>query len=318
MKIYIIGPYPPPLGGISVFVYRKAKLLKRSGENVITVDFPNLSKLEKIIILSQFIFNPKPATFHINIPSIFVMASLILRPFSSHIIYQDHSGRGIPLLPWFKRKIIGLFLKEVDECIFVGEHLKEYYGAAKIPLPENILIQNAFLPPPLEDEGEIWNTYDPSTHSFINNHNPLIIANAYKIAFHEGIDLYGIDLCIELIARIKSKHNRVGLLFALAEIGDEAYFRKIHELIHEYNIEQHIHFMTGQKELWPIFKVARIMVRPTVVDAYGVSIAEALFFGCPAVASDVCKRPPGTLIFRNRDLSDMMDKVNKVLDGTSG
>ncbi len=71
--------------------------------------------------------------------------------------------------------------------------------------------------------------------------------------------------------------------------------------------------MLDNTELWPLFENADLMVRPTCVDAYGVSIAEALYFDCPAIASDVCERPDGTVLFRNRDQSDFLEKCRYVL-----
>ena len=55
------------------------------------------------------------------------------------------------------------------------------------------------------------------------------------------------------------------------------------------------------------------MVRPTCTDGFGVSIQEAITFGCPAVASDVCQRPTGTVVFKNRDMEDFERKVRSIL-----
>ena len=71
--------------------------------------------------------------------------------------------------------------------------------------------------------------------------------------------------------------------------------------------------MTGERELWPLFRKADLMVRPTCTDGYGISIAEALYFDCPAVASDVCVRPEGTLLFNNRDMDDFYEKASDIL-----
>ena len=73
------------------------------------------------------------------------------------------------------------------------------------------------------------------------------------------------------------------------------------------------YFMTGQKEIWPLFKKTDLMIRPTYSDGYGISIAESLYFGCPAIASNVCLRPKGTILFKNRDLDDLATKAMLVL-----
>ncbi|MEM5641529.1 hypothetical protein AAHB52_05355 [Bacillus toyonensis] len=53
------------------------------------------------------------------------------------------------------------------------------------------------------------------------------MGNASVITFHNGFDLYGLDISIKMIDKLKEKHKDIGLIFALAEIGDEAYFDEI-------------------------------------------------------------------------------------------
>jgi len=55
-----------------------------------------------------------------------------------------------------------------------------------------------------------------------------------------------------------------------------------------------------------------IFVRPTAVDSYGISVAEAIHFKVPAVASDVCPRPEGAVLFKSRDTTDFIQRVKTV------
>jgi glycosyltransferase involved in cell wall biosynthesis len=131
--------------------------------------------------------------------------------------------------------------------------------------------------------------------------------------FYQGVDLYGLDLCVDLVSELKKIYPQIGLLFALAEIGETTYFEETIHRIRKKTIADNFFFMTGQKELWPLFKKCDLMVRPTYSDGYGISIAEALYFHCPAVASDVGGRPEGTILFRNRDFDDFLCKVKNIL-----
>lgn len=56
-----------------------------------------------------------------------------------------------------------------------------------------------------------------------------------------------------------------------------------------------------------------LFVRPTNTDGYSVSIAEVIYFKVPAIASDVCARPQGTVLFKSRDIDDFYLKVKDVL-----
>ena len=317
MKYYLIGKYPPPLGGVSVYVYRFSKLLKSQGQRVEVIDLSKYSRHRKILILLKLALSPERAIFYLNGLNFYVMLVLALRPFSGNIVFHDHSGRAVEDIHGIERTILKLFLRRANECILVGDHLKRYYQQKGYNLPPRTRVQNAFLPPPLEDEPKIWSTYDETTIKFMENHSPLILANAFQIIFYQGVDLYGIDMCLELTAQLKKKYPHIGFLFALAEIGDQKYFQELNQSIDDLDIRGNFHFVTGQKELWPLFKRADLMIRPTFVDGYGISVTEALYFGCPAVASDVCERAQGTVLFRNRDIKDLLGKVEKVLNETS-
>jgi glycosyltransferase involved in cell wall biosynthesis len=317
VKYYLIGPYPPPLGGISVFIDRYGRLLSSQGEQVVYVDLSKLNRAQKLVSLLDLAFNPKDAIFHVNGFEYYSMLALVLRPFRGRVIFQDHSGRLVTDLSQRKRILVRRFLKRVDEGVFVGEHLPEYYRRDGYSLPSSIQIRNAFLPPPLEDEPSIWETYASETRQFVREHSPLIVANAFKIVFHQGVDLYGLDMCVDLVAELVGDYPNVGLLFALAEVGDHDYYQEINRRIDTFGIRKGFCFMTGQKELWPLFRKADLMVRPTFVDGYGISVEEALYLGCPAVASDVCARAKGTVLFRNRDSADFSCQVRRSLGGPS-
>lgn len=309
-KYFLIGPYPPPLGGVSVYIYRSKKRLESMGVEAEVIDFSRMSRYEKIkfLLITSFL-SPSYHTFHLDGFKFPLMLMLIFRPFKSHIILHHHSIRRLDNLSRIQKWIARIFVKKIDECIMVGAHLKDGYVKNNLQLPKKITIQSPFVPPPMEDEQKIMDTYSYETKKFIAQANPLIVGNASVITFHNGFDLYGLDISIKMVDKLKEKYKDIGLIFALAEIGDEGYFNEIKKEIKLSGLENNIHFITGQKELWPLFKHANLMVRPTYSDGYGISIEEALYLECPAVASDVCKRPEGTVLFKNRNLDDFITKV---------
>lgn len=316
MKYYLIGTLPPPLGGVSVFVYRFKALLEAQGQPVQVVDFGRHTRLQRGVQLLKFICDPRPAVFHLNNYDLYILLALALRPFAGRYEFHDHSGRMVRSFRGIRRWVFQRYLNRLERCTLVGEHIRGDYQAAGFRLPPNVQVQNAFLPPPPEDEARIWASYTPETLAFIASHRPLIVANAFQITFYQGVDLYGIDMCIELAAALKAEYPQAGLLFALAEVGDPAYFARLKQLIQEKGCAENFHFMTGQKELWPLFKKADLMLRPTFADGFGISVAEALHFGCPAIASDVCERAEGTILFQNRNQTDLHAKVRQVLQKT--
>lgn len=313
MKYVFIGPYPPPLGGVSVYIYRFSKMLRQEGNNVEVLDLSKRCKILRLIYLLKLMLTPEKTVFHLHCVDFYSMAALLLRPFGKRVIFHDHSWRFYDKLSRFKKSIFRCFLKKTDECMLDGPHLAANYEPNGLVLPQNTYARSPFLPPPLEDEPEIIKTYSKETIKFVENHQPLVVANGFQISFLQGIDLYGLDMCVELTGMFKKTYPNIGFLFALAEIGDAEYYKKMNLKINELGIQNNFHFMTGQKELWPLFRKAKLMIRPTCSDGYGISIAEAIYFGCPAVASDVCERHPEAILFKNRDLQDLYEKVHSVL-----
>lgn len=274
-----------------------------------------MGRLEKFKFLMRYcLISPQKHTFHLNEFNTLTMIALLLRPFQCRIILQNHSIRILDTFRNMKKIMTKLFIKKVDYCVLVGEHLKDGYRKNNIQLPKRVVVKSPFIPPPLEDEEHILSTYSEEVISFLNNHEQILIGNASKITFYKNIDLYGIDMCIEVIRILKNKYPKIGLIFALAEIGNEEYFKSILEKIKEYKIEGNILFLTGQKELWPLFKKSDIMIRPTYSDAYGISIEEAIYFNCRAVASNVCNRPEGTILFENRNINDLVCNIEKCIE----
>jgi hypothetical protein len=54
----------------------------------------------------------------------------------------------------------------------------------------------------------------------------------------------------------------------------------------------------SKSEFLAVLAKARMFARPNNVDSFGVSVLDALQVGTPVVASDVCERPIGAVVFQ--------------------
>jgi glycosyltransferase involved in cell wall biosynthesis len=206
------------------------------------------------------------------------------------------------------------FVKRLNYLIVVSKHVLEHFEENKVKLPDKILVKNAFLPPPLEDYNRIIDTYSKETKKFLSEKKPIIIANAWKISFYKNIDLYGLDLCIDLASHIKKTFPQLGFLFAVAnDKFNSKYIAEMEDRIKNEGLKHNFHIMTGQKELWPLFKRADLCIRPTMSDGDALSIREALYLKCPVIASDVVPRPNGTILFKSRNIEDLCANAMKIL-----
>ena len=322
-KIALIGVYPPPYGGISVHIQRLNEQLEKKGFGCIIYDSgKNKDILQKNVkatkntkgwVLKYFL-NAKEDIVHNHgyEPKSMLLFSLFSIVRKKKVIFTFHSFRyNIKNIGLLHKFIFWMAARANLYFIVVGPQIKEKIISLGIG-PENIEVIPSFIPPAVREEDiaeipqEVWD--------FIDSHSPVISANAFKISFYGNQDLYGIDLCIDLCADLKQYYPRIGLVFCLPDIGDYDYFRKMKQRIEEKGIENNFLFITEQYQFYPILMKSDVFVRPTNTDGYGVSIAEAIYFKVPAVASDVCQRPEGTITFKSRDTNEFTSKVKEVLD----
>lgn len=323
-KILIVGPYPPPLGGISVHLKRLEKNLTKKGYDVDLFDtnirfnskVKSLSKIIKFLKLIKMVIISQYDIVHIQYlyrGYIFIF-DLLRKLKGFKLFFTDHNPRLFDNSTNFSLYFKKRFIRRLDYLILVADHILEKYIKSNVKLPNNFLMKNAFLPPDLEEEDRIFRSYSQETKYFIYRHQPLIIANAWKIKFYKNMDLYGLDLCIELSGRLKKNFPDFGFLFALAnQYANVEYFMKMNDRINDLGIKENFHFMTDQKELWPLSKRADLSIRPTATDGDAISIRESLYFKCPVIASDIITRPEGTIVFKSRDIDELHIKAINIL-----
>lgn len=327
MKKFHIGPIPPPIGGISIYLQRLSKIENNSvfidEARFIGEGKYNLKLVSSLLyyfkwISHQFLSREKKLFVYHNHLLLFRLNFYFLSLISIHDFALVIHGQSL-FDQYTKSNIITRFLivKMLSRAKFIQVVNIEYKELLKIISidPSKILIKNAFIPPPLDNELEILKNYDETIKSFIKSRSPLMASNSGFIRFYNGIDIYGLDLCIELTSMLKIRYPHIGFIFALADNKKERdYIEKLKNRIKELKLEKSFIFLTGQKEFWPILKKIDIFLRPTFIDGAPVSLEEARFFNCPTIASDVTIRPEGVVTFKNRDLNDLHLKVLKMLE----
>src|SRR5215204_6266516 len=237
MKILLIGPLPPPIGGVSIYLSRHRRLLERDGHDVSVLD---PTKLSRIGYYARLLLVPLGRydliTDHVQ--SFYVMLILLVTGMAGRTEVVDGNWRQLENWGGWKRRLYGVFLRRCKGVALAGAHLASYYQEHGVSLPEGKARRlDPFIPPPLEDEEAILRTYPAAAHAFAASRRPLIVANAFQIVFYRGVDLYGLDMCVELVAALKESYPDVGLIFALAEVGDAAYFETMQRRIEELGVK---------------------------------------------------------------------------------
>lgn len=315
-SIIMIGPLPPPVGGVSIHVSRLIeKLVDFYYIHTINTSQKNLGlifRLIKLFFLS--LFNPSKFfihnhTFNIKVNLIILM---LCKLFRIDYIQTLHSFR-FEKEKLSKRDVkrIEIIIKNSYKIIVVNSKIKNDLLKFDSKAFNKITVLPAFIPyqGPVKSKNEFIR--ELKIDKFINSHEIILCANASKIEFHNSQDLYGIDLCIELMKELTNRN--VGLVFMLPHIGNEDYYYSMKNRIKEYGLGRDFLFVNKQVDLVPLFESVDIFLRPTNTDGDAISIREALYSGVPTIASNIVERPRGTRIFKNRDLLDLYEKVLEVI-----
>jgi len=327
MKVIQVGSYPPPYGGVSVHIKRlKQKLEKDSNIcEVINCDgkyedssngiysYKKIKLLLKLLNNDADIIHIHTANKKIRILSgflKFVGKKIFLTAHSENL--NDQIIKSNPVV----RKLYLYSLKNFDMIVCVNKEI--YSKLMKLGIKEEKL---RYIPAYIDPEertidfksipNEVWD--------FIKASSFLISGNG-NIRFYNEEDLYGLDLLIELIHKLRLENYKVNLLFAVLGVEEQntkekTYYNMLKEKINKLNLEENILlFEAKNTEFYPVLKHTNLFIRPTNTDGFPLSLAEALKYKVPSIASDVCVRPEGTIEFKSRDVNNLFEVTKKTID----
>jgi len=314
-----VGPYPPPAGGISVTVQRMKERLDAAGlanevwdtseapkrlPGVKSVPMPRLP----LFLLARH--DVQLLHYHVTGAGSRLRIALYNRLLSrGSVKMMTLHGQAAHLLAAVERRRMVRALNTFGLIICVksgdGPVLREAGVTAEIvEIP-------AFVPLSLREDD--WQRVPQAAREFLTGHEPVLAAMSSGLRFHEGVDLYGADLCLDLCERLRNDYPRVGLIFCLPQIGDSQYLQQLKRRRDEMGLAGHLLFVEQDLPFAAVLTRSRVYLRPTNTDGDSVAVREALQLGVPVVASDVVPRPAGTILFANRDPADLAAKVSAVL-----
>jgi glycosyltransferase involved in cell wall biosynthesis len=325
--IVLIGPYPPPYGGVSVHIQRLKERLLDAGLKCVVLDVTSPSNRDDGTVLSTrairkwfAVLRQETCVIHIHVSGLHrknnaaIIAALsmlsVMTRNKTIVTFHSAAGTNIGSLSSFRKIVLRMALSRIHHYIAVAPAIREALKELGINA-ERISTVPAFLPPRTRTEDfdeipqQIWD--------FVGAHAPVITANAGRIDYFGGIDVYGIDLCIDLCANLRELSPHHGFIFCIANVTNHDYLNELRRRIIEKRIADNFLFVTRSYAFYPFLTKSDLFVRPTSTDGEAISVREALYFKIPTIASDAAQRPKGTIEFANRNLDDLIAKVAEVL-----
>lgn len=325
-KVTLVGPLPPPYGGVSIHLMRlHAGLLQRRWqvEIVAAARTPPETTTACVFVGNSPVKHVRAALrcgsalahVHDRISLLSAVSTVALRARGIPTVLTLH---GEPRSLLTRRQASDVFLRmairSASRVIAVSDHV-----AAQVRhhvLPGRLHVIPAYLPPsPAEiahvpAEVAAWLSRTPEA--------PLLTALVYRILppLASREDIYGLDSICRLVHDLTDRGYRVRLALLLAQDANGAAERAF--LVSSLqrlraDIGENLGFFVGAYAP-PVIARTSVFLRPTLTDGDAVSVREALSFGVPVVASDVAPRPTGTIVFRRGSAEAFLNAVTSALD----
>jgi glycosyltransferase involved in cell wall biosynthesis len=328
MKVFLIGPYPPPYGGISVAIERLRDRLQQSGVECYVYDTSRTVKQVAGVIpagggtrwLIRLCLTADADVIHYQASSWKMRAMVGLLPWRRAKTVISVQGSSL-LDSWaqgnsLRRSLIRFALRRTSYVILANPDHVPFIRSLGIPETRSAVIP-AYIPPVVREEDDAQ--ISDEIRQFWQAHTPLLLANG-AVAFYRGEDLYGLDMMVDLIGALRPSFPRIGLVVPLRPITESAqlgYWETLRDRASAAGLAESILWVPGGvPALHPLIRASQLFLRPTNTDGDAVSIREALYFQVPVVASDAAPRPDGSVLFRSRDVGDFVAQVRSVLSGT--
>ena len=322
MKLLLIGPYPPPHGGVSVHLAQAYAELQRAGVTcrIINIDrrapeSPRYVNIRGSLDLAWKLWRHVRDgwTLHLhtnghNVKSwvVALMCGLAGR-FGPGALLTLHSGMVPAYLQegsFWRRMLARIAARCYDRVICVNRAIRDAVWSLGIA-PDRLEVAPAFIPPrpaelALSTEIEGW----------VRAHTPLL---STALFFRPE---YGFELLVRALARLKLRYPNIGCLI----MGSGEQQAAAVELIRREGMENQILLLgdVAHEVCLALMSSSDLFVRATLEDGDAISVREALSLGIPVVASNVGTRPAGAILFKAGDLEDLLFKLETGLTKPRG
>jgi hypothetical protein len=323
MRVLLVSPFPPSIGGVSVSVQRLYDFLVKSGFDVVRFDtqFRNKRlnsskslKFLKYLTLPFFILVIRRVDvihFHVSgvFPKLYVSLWRWMFRRNTRFIITIH-GEVSHLL----KSSYGTYsLNSFDRIICVKKGDTEHMPAALRPRTVEI---PAFIPPEMSDKKV---AFPENLQKFLERDSFKLLLNGFIISDHKYNDLYGFRDSILLLEQLRIKRRNAELILVVlgSDYNHESrdYLASLKDYCFIKNLGEHVCWVENQvMELWPLMKKVDVLLRPTLSDGDALSIRESLYLHKPVITSNAVPRPSGSIVYKLNKPDDLLEKTLTLID----
>ena len=317
MRVLLLGPYPPPHGGVQTNLVAIRSFLRKHGIPSAVINITRHRKpdaeevyypkgpLQLLRLLAQLRYD----VVHLHIGGMLTNRLLALslactlRPGTKSLM-TFHSG-GFPSSPEGQSlgpsSFAGFVLRRFDGVIAVNEEIESFLHKLGVrPQRARCISPYAFQP-----NDRSANFLPAVVSAFLGKHDPVLLS----VGLLEPE--YDLPIQIEALPRVRKKFPDAGLLL----IGSGSLEASLRAKIDASPCAQHILLAGDVPHAATMEAVSRsrLMLRTTLYDGDALSVREALQLGTPVIATDNGMRPPGVRLIPKSDPQALLSVIEQEL-----
>ena len=316
LRVLLLGPYPPPWGGVQTNLVALRDFLRRRGVTCAVVNLTQHRRLDgddvyyprSGIEVIRLLLRLRYEVIHLhiggNLSTRLVLLGLVcsMLPWAK-VVLTFHSG-GYPSSPEGRRArpftLRGLVLRRFDRQIAVNQELVDFFRRVGCA-PQSVRLIPPHAMPAATREHLTSTELPPSVNRFVAAHQPLMISIS-------GLEPeYDIPLQLEAVTAVRARYPRAGLLV----VGSGSLAGELSATCNAKPDREHILLAGDLPHAIALSAVARsdVLLRTTHYDGDAISVREALWLGTPVIATDNGMRPPGVRLVPVGDVAALADAV---------
>jgi glycogen synthase len=316
MRVLLLGPYPPPHGGVQTNLVAIRHFLLKQGVPCAVINITRHRKPEAEEVyypkspahLLQLLVRLRYDVIHQHFGGMLTNRILALslactsRPGPKSVL-TFHSG-GYPSTPEGQslspNSFAGFVLRRFDGVIAVNQEIMTFLQKMRIsPRRTRLISPYSFLA-----ESTPGGLPEP-LNAFFDAHNPVLIS-AGQLESE-----YDLPLQIQTMPHIRKRFPSAGLVM----LGSGSLKDELRVSIQQQPCAEHI-LLPGDvphAATMEAMSRARILLRTTLYDGDAISVREALQLGTPVIATDNGMRPPGVRLIPKSDPQALLRAVEQEL-----
>jgi glycogen(starch) synthase len=307
MKILLIGPYPPPHGGVSVHLSGIQQQLTAAGVRCEVLNTNEIRLgLRFGLLLLRHAWQGWTLHLHTNGHNwkswLLALGCGVAGQASGGCLLTLHSG----MLPAYlksasiwRRGLAGLTCLLYTRVICVSPAIRNAIVSLGVPAH-----RTETVPACLKTERPHV-TIEPLLRAWIGRHRPLF---STALFFRPE---YGFHLLVAGLAQLRGRYPSFGCLV----MGSGEQRADAEKWVHETGLEDNVLIVgdVTHDVCLTLMSISNVFLRATLEDGDSISVREALALGVPVVASRVGMRPDGVILFQPGNVEEMVSKIEMAL-----